>query len=179
MQTPTRWTWPACRTLPKDQASDVFAELEPETQQNIISAITDQELSPEEMPAMVVKRVLKNAKPETRTLINQFLKYPMDLHKDMTVLQAIDRIRKRGEESEQIYTCYVTAVIEDIMETDIITASTLDDKETSAQTMMKYDFLAMPVVDENQRIYPGEKPNRLADVPDDLRHVYRQHPHPL
>ena len=173
------------RTLPKDQASDVFAELEPETQQNIISAITDQELSPiiedlfvddavdmlEEMPAMVVKRVLKNAKPETRTLINQFLKYPedstgsimtaefLDLHKDMTVLQAIDRIRKRGEESEQIYTCYVTnhkrilegvvtvkemllspddTIIEDIMETDIITASTLDDKETSAQTMMKY-----------------------------------------
>ena len=187
------------RTLPKDQASDVFAELEPETQQNIISAITDQELSPiiedlfvddavdmlEEMPAMVVKRVLKNAKPETRTLINQFLKYPedstgsimtaefLDLHKDMTVLQAIDRIRKRGEESEQIYTCYVTnhkrilegvvtvkemllspddTIIEDIMETDIITASTLDDKETSAQTMMKYDFLAMPVVDKENRL---------------------------
>ena len=187
------------RTLPKDQASDVFAELEPETQQNIISAITDQELSPiiedlfvddavdmlEEMPAMVVKRVLKNAKPETRTLINQFLKYPedstgsimtaefLDLHKDMTVLQAIDRIRKRGEESEQIYTCYVTnhkrilegvvtvkemllspddTILEDIMETDIITASTLDDKETSAQTMMKYDFLAMPVVDKENRL---------------------------
>ena len=187
------------RTLPKDQASDVFAELEPETQQNIISAITDQELSPiiedlfvddavdmlEEMPARVVKRVLKNAKPETRTLINQFLKYPedstgsimtaefLDLHKDMTVLQAIDRIRKRGEESEQIYICYVTnhkrilegvvtvkemllspddTIIEDIMETDIITASTLDDKETSAQTMMKYDFLAMPVVDKENRL---------------------------
>ena len=139
----------------------------------------------EEMPAMVVKRVLKNAKPETRTLINQFLKYPedstgsimtaefLDLHKDMTVLQAIDRIRKRGEESEQIYTCYVTnhkrilegvvtvkemllspddTIIEDIMETDIITASTLDDKETSAQTMMKYDFLAMPVVDKENRL---------------------------
>lgn len=122
------------RTLPKDQASDVFAELEPETQQNIITAITDQEIGPiiedlfvddavdmlEEMPAMVVKRVLKNTRPETRKLINQFLKYPedsagsimtaeyMDLHKDMTVLQAIERIRRRGEESEQIYTCYVT-----------------------------------------------------------------------
>lgn len=187
------------RTLPKDQASDVFAELEPETQQNIITAITDQEIGPiiedlfvddavdmlEEMPAMVVKRVLKNTRPETRKLINQFLKYPedsagsimtaeyMDLHKDMTVLQAIERIRRRGEESEQIYTCYVTnnkrvlegvvtvkelllsaddTLIEDIMETGIITASTLEDKESAAQTMMKYDFLAMPVVDQENRL---------------------------
>jgi magnesium transporter len=187
------------RTLPKDQASDIFAELEPETQQNIISAITDQEIGPiiedlfvddavdmlEEMPAMVVKRVLKNAKPQTRSLINQFLKYPedsagsimtaeyVDLDKDMTVRQAIDRIRKRGEDSEQIYTCYVTnskrvlegvitvkelllsqddTLLEDIMETGIITASTLDDKEQSAQTMMKYDFLVMPVVDKENRL---------------------------
>lgn len=187
------------RTLPKDQASDVFAELEPETQQNIISAITDQEIGPiiedlfvddavdmlEEMPAMVVKRVLKNTRPETRKLINQFLKYPedsagsimtaeyLDLHKDMTVLQAIDRIRHRGEETEQIYTCYVTnnkrvlegvvtvkelllsaddTLVEEIMETGIITASTLDDRESTAQTMMKYDFLAMPVVDKENRL---------------------------
>lgn len=187
------------RTLPKDQASDVFAELEPETQQTIIDSITDQEIGPiiedlfvddavdmlEEMPAMVVKRVLKNTRPETRSLINQFLKYPedsagsimtaeyMDLHKDMTVLQAIDRIRKRGEDSEQIYTCYVTnhrrvlegvvtvkelllsaddCLIEDIMETGVITATTLDDKEEAAQTMMKYDFLAMPVVDKENRL---------------------------
>ena len=187
------------RTLPKDQASDVFAELEPETQQTIIDAITDQEIGPiiedlfvddavdmlEEMPAMVVKRVLKNTRPETRKLINQFLKYPedsagsimtaeyMDLHKDMTVLQAIERIRQRGEETEQIYTCYVTnrrrvlegvvtvkelllsaddKLIEDIMQTDVIAAATLDDKEEAAQTMMKYDFLAMPVVDKENRL---------------------------
>ncbi len=187
------------RTLPKDQASDIFAELEPETQQTIISSITDQEIGSiiedlfvddavdmlEEMPAMVVKRVLKNAKPETRSLINQFLKYPedsagsimtaeyVDLDKDMTVLQAIDRIRKRGEESEQIYTCYVTnhkrilegvvtvkelllsgddTLMEDIMETEVITASTLEDKETAAQTIMKYDLMVMPVVDKENRL---------------------------
>jgi len=187
------------RTLPKDQASDVFAELEPETQQTIITNITDQEIGLiiedlfvddavdmlEEMPAMVVKRVLKNAKPETRKVINQFLQYPedsagsimtaeyMDLHKDMSVAQAIGHIRRRGADSEQIYTCYVTnnkrvlegvvtvkelllsgddTIIEDIMETDIITASTMDDKESTAQTMMKYDFLAMPVVDKENRL---------------------------
>lgn len=187
------------RTLSKDQASDVFANLEPETQQIVIGAITDQEIATiiedlfvddavdmlEEMPAMVVKRVLRNAKPETRSLINQFLNYPedstgsimtaefMDLHKDLTVLEAIEHIRRKGDEAEQIYTCYVTnnkrilegvvtlkelllspddTLIEDIMETDIITASTLDDKESSAQTMMKYDFMAMPVVDKENRL---------------------------
>ena len=187
------------RTLPKDQASDVFANLEPETQQIVIDSITDQEIGDiiddlfvddavdmlEEMPASVVKRVLKNAKPETRKLINQFLQYPedstgsimtaefMDLKKHMTVQEAIEWIRKRGEDTEQIYTCYVTdstrvlqgvvtvkelllsdddTLIEDIMETDIITAATLDDKEESAQTMMKYDFIAMPVVDRESRL---------------------------
>lgn len=199
------------RTLTKDQASEVFAELEPETQQTIIDAITDQEIGViiedlfvddavdmlEEMPAMVVKRVLKNAKPETRSLINQFLKYPedsagsimtaeyMDLHKDMTVLQAISRIRQRGEETEQIYTCYVTnrkrvlegvvtvkelllstddTLIEDLMETGIITASTLDDKESVAQTMMKYDFLAMPVVDKENRLVGIVTADDVMDV---------------
>lgn len=187
------------RTLSKDQASDVFANLEPETQQTVIEAITDQEIATiiedlfvddavdmlEEMPAMVVKRVLRNAKPETRKLINQFLNYPedsagsimtaefMDLHKDLTVLEAIEHIRRVGEEAEQIYTCYVTnnkrilegvvtlkelllspdnTLIEDIMETDVITASTMDDKESAAQTMMKYDFMAMPVVDKENRL---------------------------
>ncbi len=187
------------RTLPKDQASDVFANLEPETQQIIIASITDREIGEiiedlfvddavdmlEEMPASVVKRVLKNAKPETRKLINQFLQYPedstgsimtaefMDLKKHMTVRDAIEWIRRRGEDSEQIYTCYVTdstrvlqgvvtvkelllndddTLIEDIMETDIITAATMDDQETSALTMMKYDFIAMPVVDREGRL---------------------------
>ena len=202
------------RTLPKDQASDVFAELEPETQQNIISAITDQELSPiiedlfvddavdmlEEMPAMVVKRVLKNAKPETRTLINQFLKYPedstgsimtaefLDLHKDMTVLQAIDRIRKRGEESEQIYTCYVTnhkrilegvvtvkdllmppyeAKIGSIMEDNVIKCVTTDDQEDVADLFNRYDLLSMPVVDQENRLVGLISVDDVVDVMED------------
>ena len=187
------------RTLPKDQASDIFAELEPETQQNIIHAITDQEIGAiiedlfvddavdmlEEMPASVVKRVLKNAKPETRSLINQFLKYPedsagsimtaefMDLKKNMTVAQAIERIRRTGEDSESIYTCFVTDTrrvlegvvslkrlllsrddlpVEELMETDVISAATLEDRESAARTMMKYDLMAMAVVDQENRL---------------------------
>ena len=110
----------AFRTLPKGVAADVFAELEPEMQQLIVAAATDAELAVivedlyvddavdmlEDMPANVVKRILKNATPEMRGLINQFLKYPehsagsimtaefTDLRPTMTVEQAIEHIRR-------------------------------------------------------------------------------------
>jgi magnesium transporter len=123
----------AFRTLPKGLAAEVFANLEPDMQKFIIESITDYEIGViiedlyiddavdmlEEMPAGIVKRVLKNAQPETRNLINQFLQYPedsagsimtaefTDLDKCMSVGEAIDRIRKTGADSETIYTCYV------------------------------------------------------------------------
>ena len=121
------------RMLPKEVATDVFAELPVETQTHIINSITDQEISEivedlflddavdmmEELPATVVKRVLKNTRPETRNLINQFLNYPensagsimtaeyIGLKKNMTVEQSFAYIRKNGIDSETIYTCYV------------------------------------------------------------------------
>ena len=126
----------AFRTLPKELAAEVFSNLPPETQQIIIQSATDQELSAiveelyvddavdmlEELPANVVKRVLKNARPDTRRLINQYLNYPensvgsimtaefTDLRQTMTVAEAIDHIRRTGADSESIYTCYVTDV---------------------------------------------------------------------
>ena len=124
----------AFRTLPKELAAEVFSNLPPEKQQIIIQSATDQELSAiveelyvddavdmlEELPANVVKRVLKNAQPDTRRLINQYLNYPensvgsimtaefTDLRQTMTVAEAIDHIRRTGADSESIYTCYVT-----------------------------------------------------------------------
>ena len=121
------------RMLPKEVATDVFAELPVETQTHIINSITDQEISEivedlflddavdmmEELPATVVKRVLKNTRPETRNLINQFANYPensagsimsaeyIGLKKNMTVEQSFAYIRKNGIDSETIYTCYV------------------------------------------------------------------------
>ena len=192
----------------------MFAELEPDTQQTIIDAITDQEIGHiiedlfvddavdmlEEMPASVVKRVLKNAKPETRYLINQFLKYPedsagsimtaefMDLKKHMTVAQAIERIRRRGEDSESIYTCFVTnskrvlegvvslkdlllsqddTTVEEIMTPDVIRATTLEDQESVAKTMMKYDFMAMAVVDQENRLVGIVTADDVMDVIQD------------
>ena len=121
------------RMLPKDLAMDVFAELPVENQQHIINSITDQELSEimeelyvddavdmvEELPAAVVRRVLKSTTPDTRKLINQFLNYPensagsimtaeyVGLKKTMTVEECFAYIRKHAVDSETIYTCYV------------------------------------------------------------------------
>ena len=123
------------RLCPKDLAADVFTELTPATQQELIDGLTDTELKAvvdelcvddatdlvEEMPANVVKRVMRTATPATRNLINQYLKYPensagsimtaefVDLKKYMSVREAFARIRKIGEDKETIYVCYVTS----------------------------------------------------------------------
>ena len=123
------------RLLAKEIAADVFANLEVEEQETIINSITDTELGDiiedlsvddavdmmEELPANVVKRVMRTATPETRALINKYLKYPensagsimtaefIDLKKYMSVREAIARIRRIGEDKETIYVCYVTS----------------------------------------------------------------------
>ena len=201
----------AFRLLPKEAAAEVFSNLEPETQQVIISAISDRELKAviadlamddtvdmlEEMPAGIVKRVLKTASADMRQTINQFLNYPenstgsimtveyTDLRKAMTVREAIKHIRTVGEESEQIYTCYVTngsrrldgvvtvkelllagdgETVESLMTTDVITATTTDDREETARIMMKYDLLALPVVDHEKRLVGLVTADDVMDV---------------
>ncbi len=120
------------RIMPKDMSADVFAYLDSDTQEYIVKSITDKELASliddmfiddtvdflEEVPANVVKRVLANTNPETRSIINKFLKYPensagsimtiemMELHDRLTVKEAIEHIRKTGYDKETIYTCY-------------------------------------------------------------------------
>lgn len=121
------------RMLPKENEAEIFAELDSELQQKFIASITDYEISEmidelfvddavsmlDEMPASLVMRVLANSSPETRQLMNQFLRYPensagsimtaefTDLSEEMTVEQAIAHIRAVGENKETIYTCYV------------------------------------------------------------------------
>lgn len=187
------------RMLPKEMAAEAFAYLEVEDQEKIINLITDKELSYimeelfvddavdmlEELPANVVKRVMKSAGPETRDLINHFLKYPensagsimtaefIDLKKYMNVSQAFERIRKTGEDKETIYTCYVVnenrqlegvvtvktlllsdvdKKISDIMDTNVISAITTDDQEQVSDLFSRYDLLAVPVVDTENRL---------------------------
>ena len=135
----------------------------------------------EELPANVVKRVMRTATPATRNLINQYLKYPensagsimtaefVDLKKYMSVREAFARIRKIGEDKETIYVCYVTSakrklegvvtvkdlllsdddvILEDIMDTNVIYASTTDDQEEVSEMISNYDLIAIPVVDK-------------------------------
>ena len=187
------------RMLPKELAADVFVEMDEDTQEFLIKGFSDSELKEvvdelsaddavdiiEEMPANVVKRILRQADPETRKQINELLKYPDDsagsimttefvyLRPSMTVDQAILRLRRTGIDKETIYTCYVTRddgtlagvitikdilladeddVIENLMEENVISVGTLDDQEQVAQIIRNYDFLAVPVVDTENRL---------------------------
>ena len=187
------------RLLPKELAAESFVEMEPEQQELLIRGFSDSELKDvidelyvddavdivEEMPANVVQRILMQADPEMRKQINEILRYPEDsagsimtteyvsLRPNMTVEEAILRIRRTGIDKETIYTCYVTkghklvgmvtvknlllcedddATIESIMEEHVITVGTLDDQEQVAQMFSKYNFLALPVVDTENRL---------------------------
>ena len=139
----------------------------------------------EEMPANVVKRILRNTNEETRRLINQFLNYPkdsagslmtieyVDLRKGMTVEQAIKRIKETGIDKETIDTCYVidnnrilegaisirklilsdeSTLLKDIMDTGVIFINTHDDQEDVANLFKKYNYLVIPVVDNERRL---------------------------
>ena len=187
------------RLLPKEPAAELFVELEPDVQEMLIRGFSNTELKEvldelylddavdivEEMPAGVVKRILKHADPDTRKSINEILKYPedcagalmttefVDLKRDMTVEDALKRIRRTGTDKETINVCYVVDparkllgiaslrtillsdeddVIEDIMDPNVISVTTLEDKEDVAQTFSKYNFIALPVVDKENRL---------------------------
>lgn len=165
------------RTLPKEQATDVFACLPIEKQEHIINSITDSELQfiiedlfvddavdmLEELPAMVVKRVLRNTTPETRNLINQFLNYPensagsimtaeyIGLKKNMTVEQAFAYIRKNGVDKETIYTCYVTDDKRKLEGVVTVKDLLMNDYETSIADIMD-DYVIKVVTTEDQEI---------------------------
>lgn len=187
------------RLLPKDLAADAFAFLSVDSQQLIVKAFSDAELSAllthlfvddvadlvEEMPANVASKILKNATDETRKNVNQILQYPEDsagslltteyvrLKKNMTVQEALERIRLKGIKTETIYTCYVTddtrhlqgivslralvlaepaEILENIMKTNYISVNTHDDREIASQLFKKYGLIAMPVVDKENRL---------------------------
>ena len=187
------------RLLPKELAAEVFVEMEQESQELLIRGFSDSELKEvldelfvddavdiiEEMPATVVRRILEQAAPEMRKSINEILRYPensagsimtteyVPLKPDMTVSEAITRIRRTGIDKETIYTCYVIrdryligvvtvkdlllcsdddALISSIMIDHVISVNTHDDQEEVAQMFSKYNFMALPVVDAENRL---------------------------
>ena len=202
------------RLLPKDIAAETFAELEPDLQELLIRGFSDSELKEvvdelylddavdlvEEMPANVVKRILKQADAETRKLINDILKYPedsagsimttefIDLRPTMTVADALKNIRRNGSDSETINTCYVTdegkhllgivsiraillseedALLQDIMEENVISVSTLADQEEATSMISRYNFTVMPVVDGENRLVGIITVDDAMDVMED------------
>ena len=154
----------------------------------------------EEMPASVVKKILKNTDRETRNTINDILKYPKDcagsimtteyvnFRPQQTVEEAFSIIRKTGVDKETIYTCYViekdrkllgtvsvkdlllndySCKISDIMDSNIIAVNTLDDKEDVVKKFSKYDLLAIPVVDNEDRLIGIITVDDAMDVMED------------
>ena len=199
------------RLLSKETAAEVFANFDTPEQEKIINSITDSELSGiieelyvddavdmmEELPANVVKRVMRAARPETRNLINQYLRYPdnsagsimtsefVDLKKYMNVKEAFARIRRIGEDKETIYICFVTSadrklegivtvkdllladddtVLEELMDRNVIFASTTEDQESVSEKFSDYDLMALPVVDKEGRLVGIVTVDDIIDV---------------
>ena len=202
------------RLLPKELAAETFVEMEAEEQELLIRSFSDNELKEivdelyvddaaalvEEMPANVVKRILRQADPVMRSSINQILRYPensagsimtteyVSLRPQMTVEESILRIRRQGVDKETIYTCYVTegrklvgiitvkdlllaeddeTPVRDMMETNLISVTTHTDQEEVARMFSKYDFLALPVVDLENRMVGIVTVDDAIDVLED------------
>ena len=187
------------RLLPKEQAAEVFSYLEPAEQERIVNGISDRELASivnemfvddavdftEEMPANIVKRVLRSADPDTRKAINQLLKYPdnsagslmttelLRLKSEWPVSAALNYVRRSCSELESITYAFVTddqrhlsgvvslkevlgsddsTLISEIMDDDVIYATTMEDQADVAERFKKYDVVSMPVVDGEMRL---------------------------
>lgn len=187
------------RMLGKDAAAAVFSEMDADTQERLIGGFTDQELKQilnemnaddmadmiEEMPACVVERVLSGTDPEMRRDVNRLLQYPeesagaimtteyVSLKADMTVIRAFECIRHAGNESEDIYTCYVTGenrilsgvvtvremlladpeeTVGSLMNSHVISVVTTADREDAARMLDRYGFTVLPVVDHENRL---------------------------
>ena len=187
------------RLLHKDQAAEVFSYLGTQQRKRVVSVINANLLENildelyfddkidflEEMPSNYIKSVIANSPPEERTLINQFLNFPdnsagslmtiefVDLKRNMTVVQALGRIKQTGVDKESIYNCYVLddtrrlegivslrrlvlsdddMIINEIMNDDVVLVKVDDDQEKVAELFKRYDLIVVPVVDNEKRL---------------------------
>jgi len=199
------------RVMPKDQAADVFSYLSVQSQINLASSMNENLMKYifnelyfddkidflEDVPANFVRTLIAYAPVEERNMINQFLNYPensagslmtieyVDLRKNMTVKEALERVKKTGMDKETIYTCYVLdqtkriegiislrklvlsntdEIIEDIMDKDFFHADAGDDQEEVAEIFKKYDLSALPVVDKESRLIGIITVDDIVDV---------------
>ncbi|MDY2841246.1 MAG: magnesium transporter [Candidatus Borkfalkiaceae bacterium] len=166
------------RLLPKELASDVFVEIDSDTQEELIKKFTDKELKAviddmflddtvdiiDEMPANVVKRILKNSDPENRKQINELLEYPDDsagslmtteyvsLSENMTVEQAFDKIRKTGLNKETVYTCYVTDGKKHLIGVITVKTLLLSDVKDVIADIMDTNVIAVETLEDKEQV---------------------------
>ena len=181
------------RVLPKDISAEVFSYLEPDTQADIVRMITDAELERlldemflddtvdflEEVPANVVTRVLAHSDPETRKLINRFLKYPEDcagslmtiemvhLQTSLTAAQAIEKIRKTGVDKETVYTCYCIDREHHLLGSVPLLSLLLCDENTLVGDIMEDDaqLISVNTLDDREYVVDIVKKYDLLSVP--------------
>ena len=166
------------RILPKESAAEVFAEMDPDEQETLIKGFNDREIREvieemyvddavdmlEEMPAVVVNKVLRQAAPETRQVINELLKYPedsagsimtteyMSLKSNMTVDEAFDRIRKTGGEKEDIYTCYVIDTSRRLQGIVTVKELLLNSKSSVIEDIMTTNVISTHTLDDQEEV---------------------------
>lgn len=166
------------RLLPKETAAEVFSYMEPDTQEKIIGALTDNELRHilddlymddyvdlvEEMPANVVKRLMQNSTPINRKLINQYLKYPDDsagslmtneyvyFRCGITIREGFDIIRQNGIDKETIYTCYVTSERKELLGVITVREMLLTSPDTIVDSIMETNPIHVHTHDDQEEI---------------------------
>lgn len=166
------------RILSKEKGAEAFSHLDIDSQEHIINSITDAEVGHiieelfvddavdllEELPANVVKRVMRNARPETRKVINEFLQYPensagnimtaefMDLKKYMTVRDCLDRIRRIGADREDFYTCFVTSADRKLEGTVTVRGLLLNDFYTCIADLMDTSSKSVVTTDDQEQV---------------------------
>ncbi len=166
------------RLLGKDESAEVFAELEPDIQENLINALSDKEIKEvisdlylddttdliEEMPSNVVKRILKNINITDRKLINELLNYPeesagsimtpefVDLKENMTIADAFEKIRKVGVDKETIYTCYVVTLKRKLLGVVNVKDMLFAEETTSIKDIMNTNIITVNTLEDQEEV---------------------------
>lgn len=179
------------RLLPKDIAADVFAYMDADQRQRVIEAIDDNEAVRlvddmfiddavdflEELPAGVVKRVLKGCDAQKRALINQFLRYPensagsimtieyMELHVGTTVGEAMAEIRRTGLDKETIYTLYVLDAQRKLLGTLPLRKLLLAQDDVKVETLMNQQFVCVHTTDDQELVADTVRKYDLISIP--------------
>ena len=179
------------RLLPKDIAADVFAYMDADQRQRVIEAMDDNEAVRlvddmfiddavdflEELPAGVVKRVLKGCDAQKRALINQFLRYPensagsimtieyMELHVGTTVGEAMAEIRRTGLDKETIYTLYVLDAQRKLLGTLPLRKLLLAQDEVKVETLMNQQFVCVHTTDDQELVADTVRKYDLISIP--------------